>query len=853
MLKKEFIVVVQPDIQEYRFTCSLLHGIHARPACCLEKVASGFESCVSVENLSNHTRANAKSVLSLVGADIKKGDACLLTVEGADCRAAYPAMVRFLEDEFPGCDERLPEPSFLSGDGYIPPALAVAGVRILAGRPAVSGFARGKVVFVEALRLPRGLAEAESICPDSELRKLELAVTRLRSEMTVKLGSGRMSKTESDVLKAHISIAGDVELLEKIRRTIAEKRVGAGQAIILSFNHFSSILKKAQSELIRERVLDLQDVCSQLLKKIYGTQVCEPVTPKEPSICVADNLTPSMFMAMDKRMISALVLLEGGDTSHTVILARSFGIPTLTKLKDVDTLFENDREMIVDANYGLLITEINDAVERFYRSERRKRDFELEQAAFFKDKPALTCDGVLLEVMANVATADEVKAALSNGADGIGLFRTEMLYMGRDKAPTEEEQFCEYKRAAEYADGKPVIIRTFDIGGDKPVDYLNLSTEANPFLGYRGARLYRDYESLLADQLRAILRASAFGNLRVLIPMVSCVEEVRHFRGVLEAVQGGLDAEGVCYDRTIRLGVMVEVPAAAFLIAQLSVLVDFLSIGTNDLTQYVLAVDRGNDRVKPLYQSRHPGVLDVIKKIVEEAHRYRLPVGVCGEMAGQSESLPLLLGAGVDDVSVSIPFVAQIKAACSQYNSEDCRQMLKCAVRAENVDQVNAVLKSVPRCTAVKSVIDVNLIDLAADCLNKEEVIKYASEVLYFDGRTEDPIALEKDFWRREAVYSTGLGHGFSIPHCKTKQIQSDSICVLRLPHPVQWGSLDDEPVTVVIAMTIRDTEDAGDSHLKTFSKLARNIMHEDFRDRLRTIGDRGEVAAYLHEKLEIS
>ena len=717
----------------------------------------------------------------------------------------------------------------------------------------VSGFGRGRIVFVEALKLPESLPDDEPICPDSELRKVDKAVALLRSDITLKLGSGRISQTESDVLKAHLSIASDVELLEKIRKTITEKKLGAGQSILLSFDYFSSILKKAQSELIRERILDLQDVCSQMLKKIYGTLVSAPIKLAGPSICVADNLTPSMFMAMDKQLVAGMVLLQGGNTSHTVILARSFGIPTLTGLKDAEFLLENDGEMIIDANYGILIPEINDNVERFYQSEQRKRDFEQARIASFKDKSAVTRDGVSLEVMANVATADEVEVAMAQGAEGIGLFRTEMLYMGRDSAPTEDEQFNEFKRAAEYAGGKPVIIRTFDIGGDKPVDYLDMATEENPFAGYRGVRLYREYEAMLRDQLRAILRASAFGNLKIMVPMVSCLEEVRYFRGVLEAAQDQLSAEGVEFDPAIQLGIMVEVPSVAFIIAQLAEVVDFLSIGTNDLTQYLLAVDRGNDRVSSLYQSRHPSLLGLIKKIAADAKKHQLWVGVCGEMAGQDDALPFLLGAGINEVSVSIPFVAKIKAACSEYKIDDCRRMLERAVVADTVKDVDAILKSERSRVIDEPVIDVNLVDLQADCLNKEEVIKAVCDVLSLARRTDNAIALEKDFWQREWVYSTGLGYGFAIPHCKTRQIQSDSICVFRLLRPVDWGSVDDQPVQVVIAMTIRETEKAGNVHMKIFSKLARQMMHDDFREQLQTIQDRDRIVAYLYEKLELN
>jgi phosphoenolpyruvate-protein phosphotransferase len=840
------------ETYEYRFICPLPNGIHARPANCLGRVVSRFESRVSVVNLSNRNVANAHSVLSLVGADIKAGDECILKVDGNDSAGAYKEIVRFLQNEFPVCDNTLPDISDQSKDVYVPPVLRAAGVQVLPGNPVTSGFGRGQVVFVEAIELPNTIAEAEITDTEQELRKIDKAIASLRNDITLKLGSGRMSKMESEVLKAHLSIVGDVELLEKIYSIIKEQHVCAGKAIIQSLEYFSAILRLAQSELIRERIADLKDICSQLLNKIYGLAVHDRIVLTKPSVCIADNLTPSQFIAMDKALLSGLVLRYGGNTSHTAILARSFGIPTLTGLKDADNLLENGQEVIVDANHGLLLPHINDRVERFYVFERQKRDLQQQRITAFKDKPARTRDGATIEVMANVALAEEVEAAIRNGAEGIGLFRTEMLFMGRDAAPDEQEQFEEYKKAAAYADGKPVIIRTFDVGGDKAVPYLNLAAEENPFLGYRGVRIYKQYEDLFKNQLRAILRASAFGVLKIMIPMITCMEEVIYVRDVLERVKAELDSKSVCFDRTLQLGIMVEVPSAAFIIPQLANLVNFLSIGTNDLTQYFLAVDRGNKQVSSLYQARHPGLLALIKKIADDAHTHHLRVGMCGEMAGQIEYLPFLLGAGIDEVSVSVPYVMNVKAECWEFDSRECRKMLEQAVQAETIEQVNSILKDQNAQASAKPVIDVCLVDLDTDCINKEEVIKTISDMLYAHRRTHNPLELEKDFWHREEVYSTGLGYGFAIPHCKTTHVCSNSICVFRLKQPITWGSIDNEPVDIVIGMTIQDVEQAANIHMKIFSKLARSIMHAAFRQRLRDIQDRTEIVAYLYEKLKL-
>jgi fructose-specific PTS system IIA-like component len=802
--------------------------------------------------LSNHKVANAHSILSLVGADIKAGEECLLTVEGNGSALAYPEIVRFLQTEFPVCDNVLPEISSPSGDAYIPHVLRAAGVRVLPGNPVVAGFGKGCVVFVEAIDLPEVLAQTEIADTQQELQKIKTAVTSLQNDMTLKLVSGRLSAMEKDVLKAHLSIAGDVELLEKITSLIKEQHVCAGKAITQSFEHFSAILRLAQSELIRERITDLKDICSQLLKAIYGSIIQDQIVLTKPSVCIADNLTPSQFISLDKAFLSGLVLVQGGNTSHTAILARSFGIPMLTGVKNADTLLEHGQDVIVDANYGFLLADINEQVERFYAFERQKKYTQQQRIAVFKDKPARTQDGTAIEVMANVALAEEVQTAMRNGAEGIGLFRTEMLFMGRDAAPDEQEQFEEYKKAAVYAGPKPVIIRTFDVGGDKAVPYLNLAAEVNPFLGYRGVRIYRQYEDLFKTQLRAILRASAFGNLKLMIPMVTCIEEIIYVQYMLERVKSELDSSSVCFNRSLPLGIMAEVPSVAFIVPQLADFIDFLSIGTNDLTQYLLAVDRGNKQVGSLYQARHPAALALIKKIADDAHTHHLRVGMCGEMAGQIELLPFLLGAGIDEASVSVPSIMEVKAQCSELDSRECRRMLERAVRAETMEQVDSILKDRNTQTVERPVIDACLVDLDADCINKEEVIKYISDVLYAQQRTQNPLELEEDFWRREKVYSTGLGFGFAIPHCKTAHVNSNSICVFRLKQPVIWGSVDNLPVDVVIGMTIQDAEQAANTHMKIFSKLARNIMHADFRQRLKDIRDKKEIVAYLDEKLEL-
>ena len=842
---------VMPKKYEYRFVCPLPNGVHARPANCLGEVTSQFESQVLCFNLRNGKNANAKSVLSLVGADIKSGDQCRIEIAGNDSHDAYKTISNFLEKDFSICDEELPDIPKMPKERSVPPVLLASNTEIIHGDPVVPGFGRGKAVLSRSLALPNKIKFSNSGCPESEHSLVDEAIRDQRSAISVRL-LGKLSLLEKNILKTHLSITDDVELVGKIHALITDKCVCAGDAIIQAFEYFSVILNSAKSKLIRERVFDLRDICYQLLKRIYGSEVHGQIVLTEPSILIADELLPSQFISMDKSMLSGLILNNSGNTSHMVILARSFGVPTLAGFKNNNGMFKKGQEIIIDANYGFVIPTINDQVERFYVFEKRKANFYQKNFSVYKTRRAETQDGRILGVMANVSSSEEVSKAIENGAEGIGLFRTEMFFMNRSSPPSEQDQVEEYGKALKNAGGKPVIMRTVDIGGDKNVDYLNLSSEENPFLGYRGVRIYRKHDELILTQIRALLRASVMGNLKIMIPMVSCVEEVIFVREMLERVKSEFDAESVNYDREIQLGIMIEVPSAAFCLSQLSSFVDFVSIGTNDLIQYFLAVDRGNKQVNSLYQSRYPAFIVLIKKIVEDAHSSGMRVGMCGEMAGQTENLPLLLGSGIDDVSVSTPYVLKLKAQCACYDSKQCRELLEKSIACRTIEEVDSVLVNNSDKPGNSLFLDVNLIDMNADCVNKEETIKYISDMMDMQQRTNDSFELEKDIWRRERIYSTGLGYGFAVPHCKTKHVNSDSICILRLKHPVEWGSVDDKPVSLVICMILCNSENSCRTHMSVFSKLARRIVREGFRHKIGLVQSSEEMHLFISKELDV-
>jgi fructose-specific PTS system IIA-like component len=455
----------------------------------------------------------------------------------------------------------------------------------------------------------------------------------------------------------------------------------------------------------------------------------------------------------------------------------------------------------------------------------RRRQRELQKTA----QPAFTRDGHRLEIGVSISSADEVAPALAAGGGGIGLFRTEMLYWDRKSAPDEANQFDTYKRVL-VATGNllPVIIRTFDVGGDKPLDYLNLPPEENPFLGYRAIRIYPRFETMFRTQIRALVRASVHGKLKLLVPMIATVEEARWAKKIIREEQEKCLAVNVPFDATMPIGAMIEVPSAALMLGTLSRELDFFSIGSNDLLQYLMAADRSNPDLSGLYNPIQPAFLRMLKQIVDCSKENNKRIGLCGEMGGQTKLLPLLVGLGLDEISVAAPLAARLKTELAGLNSHDCRELLGKALSCTTANDVSVLLDDFNSQGSAPLIVP-EMVIVDSDATTKEEAIKQAADQLYVLGRTEDSRAIEEAVWRREQTYSTGFGQGFAIPHCKTNAIRFNSLVLLKLKSPVKWNSLDGQSVRVMILFAVRDTNSATE-HMKVFAKLARQIIDEDFR-----------------------
>jgi len=569
----------------------------------------------------------------------------------------------------------------------------------------------------------------------------------------------------------------------------------------------------------------------------------------EDSIVVADSLTPCKLLSLDGRFLKGLVLAEAGTTSHTVILARSFGVPTLVGVENIGPGFGEKNEAVLDADIGVLVTNLTDAARRYYAMERQRLDGRKVVLRNFDGKPAATRDGHALEIAGNIATVEEAGRVFSAGAESIGLFRTEMLFLDRaEVAPDESEQYDIYRRVIEAADRRSVIIRTMDIGGDKALNYLNLPAEQNPFLGYRAVRIYPQFEPLFRTQVRALVRASAYGTLRVMLPMISTLEEIRWAKKIIAEEQARCAAEGKSFDKAMQIGVMVEVPSAAFALREFCREVDFFSIGSNDLLQYFMAVDRADARIASLYNPLQPGFLRFLKQIVDTARAHKKWIGQCGEMGGQKRYLPLLAGLGLDEISVSAPAIGGLKAELAQLDLPDCQQLFASALECATAEEVGELLNKFSARHTLP-LLAPELMVLNADAATKEEAIKRGVDLLYIHGRTEQPRDLEEAIWQREATYSTGFGHGFAIPHCKSRAISANSLVVLKFPQPIPWNSLDEKPVRVMILMVIRDS-DAASEHMKIISALARQVMHEDFRNSIEHEQDPAGLCGLLQNKI---
>ena len=561
---------------------------------------------------------------------------------------------------------------------------------MISGILASPGIAFGKALLLkeDEIVIDRKKISADKV--DQEVERFLSGRAKASAQLEViKTKAGETFGEEKEaIFEGHIMLLEDEELEQEIIALIKDKHMTADAAANEVIDGQATALEELDDEYLKERAADVRDIGKRLLRNILGLAIIDLSAIQDEVILVAADLTPSETAQLNLNKVLGFITDAGGRTSHTSIMARSLELPAIVGTGSITAQVKNGDYLILDAvNNQVLINPSNEQIEAL-RSLQAQVAEEKAELAKLKDLPAITLDGHQVEVCANIGTVRDVEGAERNGAEGVGLYRTEFLFMDRDALPTEEEQFAAYKAVAEACGSQAVIVRTMDIGGDKELPYMNFPKEENPFLGWRAVRIAMDRKEILRDQVRAILRASAFGKLRIMFPMIISVEEVRVLKKEIEIYKQELRDEGKAFDESIEIGVMVETPAAATIARHLAKEVDFFSIGTNDLTQYTLAVDRGNDMISHLYQPMSPSVLNLIKQVIDASHAEGKWTGMCGELAGDERATLLLLGMGLDEFSMSAISIPRIKKIIRNTNFEDAKVLAEQALAQPTTDEL---------------------------------------------------------------------------------------------------------------------------------------------------------------------
>ena len=532
---------------------------------------------------------------------------------------------------------------------------------------------------------------------DKEISRLEeaLVVSTKEIELIKETALKNLGEEEAQVFEAHLMVLSDPELVGQVKDAITSQKVNAEHALKEVSDMFLSIFAGMEDNpYMQERAADIRDVSKRILANLLGVKIPSPATIKDEVVVVAGDLTPSDTAQLNRKYVKAFVTDIGGRTSHSAIMARSLEIPAIVGTKEITSLAKDGDLIIIDGLSGDVFLNPSEDVVAEYRAKAEA--FAAQQAEWekLKDADTFTKDGHQVELAANIGTPKDLEGVIHNGAEGVGLYRTEFLYMDSHDMPTEEDQFEAYKAVLEGMNGKPVVVRTMDIGGDKELPYLPLPHEMNPFLGYRAIRISLNEPEMFRTQLRALLRASVYGKLRIMFPMIATLNDFRGAKALLLEEKAKLVAEGVAVSDDIQVGIMIEIPAAAVLAHQFAKEVDFFSIGTNDLIQYTMAADRMNERVSYLYQPYNPSILTLIKHVIDSAHKEGKWAGMCGEMAGDQTAVPLLVGLGLDEFSMSASSVLKTRSLISKLTLEDMKALADKAINeCATVQEVEALVE----------------------------------------------------------------------------------------------------------------------------------------------------------------
>ena len=554
------------------------------------------------------------------------------------------------------------------------------------------GIGIGTVVLIEEHEINIETKRVEET--GAEIERLQNAIEKFVADTNVMAEKMDITvgKKDADILRGHIQMLQDPMIEEQISALIISEKITAEMAVEQVLEQTAEMFSQIPDELLQQRATDFRDIKTRMLKILLGIEDVDISQVPAGTVIVARDLTPSMTAGINPENIEGILTEVGGRTSHSAILARAMEVPAVLSIENICSIAKNGDKVVLDGTSGEAILNPDDeTVEKF---KKMYSDYQNEKALLkeYAGKPSQTKDGVKVELVCNIGKPADANKAVECDGEGIGLFGTEFLFMDRDSMPTEEEQFEAYKEVAEKMKGKPVIIRTLDIGGDKDVPYLGLEHEDNPFLGFRAIRYCLQRKDIYDIQLKALLRASAFGKIKIMVPLVTGVDELRQVKAMIKDIMAELDKEGVAYNKNIEVGVMMETPAACMMADALAKEAAFFSIGTNDLTGYTMAVDRGNAKVAYLYSTYNPAVLRAIKRIIECGKKEGIMVGMCGEAAADSKLIPLLLAFGLDEFSVSATSVLKTRKTISDCTMDECKALADKVMECVTEEEVLEIL-----------------------------------------------------------------------------------------------------------------------------------------------------------------
>lgn len=558
----------------------------------------------------------------------------------------------------------------------------------ITGVAAAAGIAIAKAL---TMKQPDLLVEKQPIQdPEAEIARFRVALATSIEDVKIlkQQTQEKLGEAKAEIFEAHLLVLNDPELICPIEDKIRTDRVNVEYALQETAAAFIAMFEGMKSAYLRERAADMRDVTKRVLARLLHVDTIDLALISEDVILVAEDLTPSDTAQLNRTYVKGFTTNIGGRTSHSAIMARSLEIPAVVGTKDVTHRVEDGDLLILDGLDGTVLVNPDEEALAYYREKQAQYEGQRQEWSKLRNEPTVTMDGHYVELAVNIGTPADVAGVLANGGEAVGLYRTEFLYMGRDQMPSEKEQFNTYKAVLEKMEGKPVVVRTLDIGGDKELPYLELPKEMNPFLGFRAVRLCLERQDIFRTQLRALLRASVYGNLRIMFPMIATLDEFRQAKSILLEEKEKLSAENVVLSENIQIGIMVEIPSTAVMARQFAKEVDFFSIGTNDLIQYTMAADRMNERVSYLYQPYNPSILQLVKMVIDAAHAEGKWVGMCGEMAGDATAIPLLLGLGLDEFSMSATSILPARSQITKLSAEEMRKLANQALHCSTTDEV---------------------------------------------------------------------------------------------------------------------------------------------------------------------